>query len=80
MDTPSKAPDPITQNIESIAAFYIREAQKLTWSQRIVEAVSSIVGRPIFVGCIILFVTFWVLANVLARQMGLPEFDPPPFS
>ncbi len=79
MDTPAKAPDPITQNIESIAEFYKREEQKLTWSQRIVEAGSNIVGRPVFVGCIVLFVTVWVIANVIALHLGLSEFDPPPF-
>ena len=79
MNTPAKAPDPITQNIESIAAFYKREDQKVTWSQRIVEAISNIVGRPIFLGCIVLFVTLWMLANVAARQLGMAEFDPPPF-
>lgn len=79
MDMPFKTPDPITQNIESIAAFYKREEQKLTWSQRLVEAVSNIVGRPIFVGCIIIFVTLWLLANVIARQLGMAAVDPPPF-
>jgi len=79
MNTPAKAPDPITQNIESISAFYKREDQKVTWSQRIVEAISNIVGRPIFLGCIVLFVTLWILVNVVARQLGMPEFDPPPF-
>ena len=79
MVTPDKAPDSITQNIESIAAFYKREDQKVTGSQRIVEAVSSIVGRPIFLACIILFVTLWILANVVARQLGIAAFDPPPF-
>lgn len=80
MDTSSEAPDAITQNIESIAAFYKREEEKLTRSQRMVEAISGMVGRPIFIVCIILFVTFWTLVNVLARKLGFPEFDPPPFS
>ena len=79
MNTPTRAPDPITQNIESIAEFYKREDQKVTWSQRIVEAISSMVGRPILLGCIVLFVVLWILANVLARQLGKAEFDPPPF-
>jgi len=79
MTTPAETPDPITQNIESIAAFYKREDEKVTGSQRIVEAVSNVVGRPIFLGCIVLFVTLWILANVFARQMGTVEFDPPPF-
>ena len=79
METPAKAPDPITQNIESIAAFYKREDQKVTGPQRIVEAISNIVGRPIFLGCIVLFVSLWILANVVARQLGMASFDPPPF-
>lgn len=79
MDEPAKAPDPITQNIESIAAFYQREDRKVTGSQRIVEATSSIVGRPVFLGCIVLFVTLWILANVVSQRIGIPEFDPPPF-
>jgi uncharacterized membrane protein len=79
METPAKAPDPITQNIESIATFYKREHQKVTWPQRIVEAVSNIVGRPIFLGCIVLFVSLWILANVVLRQLGMAAFDPPPF-
>jgi uncharacterized membrane protein len=81
MDTASsKVPDPITQNIESIAQFYKREAEKLSTSQRLVEAASNVVGRPIFVGCIILFVTFWILANVVAQRLGVQTFDPPPFA
>ena len=64
MDIPAKSSDAITQNIESIAAFYKREGEKRTASQRVVEAISRIVGRPIFVGCIVLFVTLWMLANV----------------
>ena len=79
MNTPLQAPDPITQNIESIAAFYKREHQKVSLSQRIVEAVSNVVGRPIFLGSIVLFVVLWILANVAARLMNMAQFDPPPF-
>lgn len=79
MESPVKALDPITQNIESIAEFYKREEQKLTWSQRMVEAGSNIVGRPFFVGCILLFVTVWMISYVIALQLGLADFDPPPF-
>ena len=76
----SETPDAITQNVESIAAFYKREEEKLTWSQRTVETISGVIGRPIFIGCIILFVTFWILVNGLATPLGIPQFDSPPFS
>ena len=62
--TPDETPDSITQNIESIDAFYQREDRKISESQRVVEAISSVLGRPIFLVCIISFVTLWILANV----------------
>lgn len=79
MNKRAQSQDPITQNIESISAFYEREEEKVSWSQRIVEAISNVVGRPIFLGCIVLFVMLWILANIAARHLNLPQFDPPPF-
>ena len=49
MTTPEPAPDPITQNVESIAAYYEREHQKVSRVQRVVERLSNVVGRPAFV-------------------------------
>ncbi|MHB8743830.1 MAG: DUF1003 domain-containing protein [Sulfuricaulis sp.] len=71
--------DPIGENIESILAFYTREEKKISGSQRIVETFSGFVGRPLFLGSILLFVVFWILYNILARRFGLVEFDPAPF-
>lgn len=71
--------DPITQNIETIAALHTREQEKLAWSQRAVKAISNIMGRPLFVGCIVMVVTLWMLANLFARRLEMQEFDPPPF-
>ncbi len=73
------APDPITQNIESIAAFYEREFQKVSGVQRVVEDISTIVSRPAFLGCILLFVALWIVANLAALQLGIAAFDPAPF-
>ena len=71
--------DPITQNIESIAAFYKREHEMVTGSQRIVETFGNVVGRPLFLGCIVAFVGLWIAANVMAGQLHLAAFDPAPF-
>lgn len=79
MRTPVKPPDPIAQNIESIAEFYEREAQRQTRSQRIVESISGMVGTPIFVGCILAFVAVWMFANLAERPSTVVAFDPPPF-
>jgi uncharacterized membrane protein len=61
-------------------AFYTREEQKIGRSQRHLEyIISGFVGRPLYLAAILSGVTFWVLANVFARQFGLVQFDPPPF-
>ena len=70
---------PIDQNIESILAFYTREERKLSRSQRHLENISGFVGRPLYLGSILTFVSLWVLANVFARQFGMMQFDPAPF-
>ena len=71
---------PLSQNIEAILAFYSREEEKISRSQRVLETVSGFVGRPLFLGSIVLFVVLWILANRFAPQLGWAEFDPPPFA
>jgi uncharacterized membrane protein len=70
---------PISQNIEAVLEFYTREEQKITRSQRILERISHLIGQPIFLGFILLFVALWMLANAVLRQIGMIEFDPAPF-
>ena len=82
-DTPEQSSkpdlDPIGQNIENILAFYLREEQNITRSQRALETISSALGRPFYLGAIVLFVALWILASVLMSQLGFVSFDPPPF-
>lgn len=79
-DTPVESGhDQIGQNIEAVLDFYSREYQKISRSQRILERISRFIGRPVFLGIILFFVAFWVLANVALRQFGMAEFDPGPY-
>ncbi len=79
-DTPFESErDQISQNIEAIQEFYAREEQKISRPQRILERVSHLVGQPVFLGFILLFVALWMLANAVLRQFGMAEFDPAPF-
>lgn len=71
--------DQISQNIEAVLAFYTREEQKISRSQRMLERVSHFIGQPVFLGFILLFVALWMLANAVLRQLGMAEFDPAPF-
>ena len=72
-------PASINQNIEAIGEYYKREEQRTTRAQRLLERLADVIGRPVFLSLILLFVAAWMLGNVLAPRFGLPAFDPPPF-
>lgn len=72
--------DQISQNIESIATFYVREEQKISPAQRTLESFSEFLGKPLYLGLVIGFIALWMLVNVLPRLLGLAVFDPAPFS
>lgn len=81
----SKAPEPsveanqIGQNIAAVRQFYSREEGKRNASQRLAERISELVGRPHFLGVILLFVTVWIGANLALMALGRKAFDEPPF-
>ena len=76
---PDSERDQITQNIEAVLEFYNREAQKTSRSQLALERISLMIGKPVFIGLILLIVVLWVLANTLGPWFGLARFDPAPF-
>ena len=71
--------DQIKQNIEAVQGFYTREDRKISRSQRLLERLSHIMGKPEFLGLILLVVVAWTLGNLGLRRLGLAQFDPPPF-
>jgi uncharacterized membrane protein len=68
----------IDQNIESVAALQRRERGMTSASQRLVERISRIIGRPAYLVVLLVVVVAWVSANVLT-PFGMTAFDPPPF-
>lgn len=72
-------PDPLGQSIEAVIALHTKAEKDMTPTHRVVEAATAFFGRPIFLYCILLVVTLWMLPNVLSPRLGLPQFDPPPF-
>jgi uncharacterized membrane protein len=81
VETPvDSVPEHISQNIESILAFYRREEQKISDSQRLLETVGGFMGRPSYLASVLSFVALWLLANTLCALFGFRPLDPPPFS
>lgn len=71
-------PDHIGQNIEAIVALHTNAERNVPRHQRILETVSTFLGRPAFLYSSLLVVALWLLPNALP-DLGLPQFDPPPF-
>jgi uncharacterized membrane protein len=79
-ETPAESErDQISQNIQAVLEFYARENNKISHSQRILERISLFIGKPVFLGIILLFVAIWMGANTVLQQLGKSEFDPAPF-
>ena len=73
-------PEHISQNIDSILTFYRREEQRISDSQRLLEAVAGFMGRPLYLVSVLCFVALWILVNMLCEALGFRSPDPPPFS
>jgi uncharacterized membrane protein len=71
--------DHINENIEGVVALQRREWQATTPSQRRLERVSRILGRPAYLLGILLFSALWIVFNSLSARFGVAPFDPPPF-
>ncbi|MBC8122458.1 MAG: DUF1003 domain-containing protein [Gemmatimonadaceae bacterium] len=71
--------DFVNQNIETFLELRTRAEQQVDRHQRAVELVTSFVGRPFFLYCILVFVTVWVIVNTLPYLYGLEPFDEPPY-
>jgi uncharacterized membrane protein len=71
----------VTANIENIAAFQVREQQKVGESQRRLGSLGNIVGRPGYLLSLFSLIVLWVVANGLGPYVGWSSpFDPPPFA
>jgi len=73
-------PASISQNIEAITDYYKREQQRSGPAQRLLERLGDAIGRPVFLGAIVVFVALWILVNVMPERIGIAAFDPPPFA
>lgn len=73
-------PASISQNIEAIEDYNKQEDRRIGYAQRLLERLGDAIGRPMFLGAVVIFVAMWILVNLLAPRIGIVAFDPPPFS
>ena len=71
--------DPIYENIQTIVELHTRAENEVSRQQRSIENITAFLGRPRFLFIILIFVSLWIMVNILLIKLGLPGFDPPPF-
>jgi uncharacterized membrane protein len=71
--------EPIDENIGAVLEYYAQEEQRRSGSQRTLEGMSHFIGRPLFLGIIVLFVALWIGLNKSLGSLSLSVFDPAPF-
>ena len=69
----------IEENIERVVAIQHREWEERSDSQRRVEHVSRIIGRPMYLMGLLAFTALWIAVNLGAPRFGWAAFDPLPF-
>jgi len=70
----------IEETIKAIARLHAEHRASATRHHRIVEGVTTLLGRPTFLIALTLFVIVWIGFNTLAPRLGFPALDPPPFA
>ncbi len=82
-DTDIASPDlpaHIEETIRAIAQLHADHNDNATPLQRAVDRMTSLLGRPSFIGALTVIVAVWIGLNVLAAALGYRAIDPPPFS
>jgi uncharacterized membrane protein len=70
----------LDQNIDSVLEVRKRELEQRSSSQRFVERISLVIGRPLYLVALFVFVAGWIAYNALAPLWGRTPFDPAPFA
>jgi len=76
---PDDLPSSVSENIDTITEFYQRHEEHMSMPQRIIEKMSVILGSPGYVAASVVFMAGWIVANLVALELGYTEVDEPPF-
>ena len=70
----------VSQEVESVASIRARAEQRLDKHQRMMEVLTTALGRPRTVYMTLSIVVVWVAFNLVTPKLfGWPRIDPPPF-
>jgi uncharacterized membrane protein len=70
----------IEETIQSIAGLHAEHHANATPHQRVVDRITSLLGRASFIAALTVFVVGWLTLNGFAAALGYRALDPPPFT
>jgi uncharacterized membrane protein len=70
----------VLHTVQNVADLHSRSEQAVTHHQRIIERITSTMGRPGTVYLVCLLVVGWMVSNGAAVALRRVPLDPPPFS
>ncbi len=77
--TDPQSPHPVDQSLSAVVDLHFRSESGVGQAQRSIERLTSMVGRPVVLLLIALFVGGWIVGNIeIARHFG-HFYDAPPF-
>jgi uncharacterized membrane protein len=77
---PAVLPEHLAETMRSIDRLHAEHRRDATTLQRAVDRMTTLLGRPGFIGVVTALVVLWVSGNLLAAALGHRAVDPPPFS
>jgi uncharacterized membrane protein len=77
--SPPLLPAHIEETIQSIARLRAEHEESATPTQRTVDRVTALLGRPWFLGALTVGVVGWIGLNLIVAALGYRPVDPPPF-
>jgi uncharacterized membrane protein len=77
---PSGEPTHIEETVRAIADLQAEHYDSATAPQRIVDRLTDLMGRPIFIVVLTVVVGGWISLNLGAGWFGYRPVDPPPFA
>jgi uncharacterized membrane protein len=72
-------PDHVDKAVRSVTELHSEHRGKTSSSQRMVNSIAALMGRPAFLALAAFVVGAWIAANWIAERLGAQPIDPPPF-
>jgi uncharacterized membrane protein len=73
-------PDHVDKAVRSVTQLHSDHHGRTTSTQRAVNRVAALMGRPLFIALVGFSAVVWMAANLIAARMGVEAIDPPPFA